>query len=503
MDAFPTELDAEGVLAASVSTVRERRAAQVKDWLLVLQWADLHGDDPQARPGAIPVRYGGDRLVDVGGDGTPRVADLCVHELAIARGTHPASTRSTMADVLDLRHRLPLVWAIVCDLGCEAWVAAKVARASRSLDRHQVAMVDAAVAAAIGGMAPGRVIALAEAKVIEADTAAHAARIAERARRRGVWAGGTETDPETGVGSRTMVARLEPGDVTWVDAVLERIVDAFLARPDVLVEHHPELAAGLDDLTRQQLRAVAFGWLARPDDVLALFAAAAAPAAPAADEAAGEAADAGLGAQVPRRPGRSGQHAVVYLHLHESAVTGASSAPARVEGLGPMLLEQVTRLVGHAAVTVKPVLDLDDHAAVDAYEHPAAVSERTRLRCVGDVFPHAVGNATMSDRFDDDHPSPYDPRGPAGQTGDHNDAPLSRWHHRAKTQRGYRVRQLGPGTYLWPSPHGLPRLVDPTGTHEVDDDDAWRMAHTDEIDAVIARMTAELDAEIAEAPPDR
>ena len=38
MDAFPTELDAEGVLAASVSTVRERRAAQVKDWLLVLQW---------------------------------------------------------------------------------------------------------------------------------------------------------------------------------------------------------------------------------------------------------------------------------------------------------------------------------------------------------------------------------------------------------------------------------------------------------------------------------
>ena len=244
MDAFPTELDAEGVLAASVSTVRERRAAQVKDWLLVLQWADLHGDDPQARPGAIPVRYGGDRLVDVGGDGTPRVADLCVHELAIARGTHPASTRSTMADVLDLRHRLPLVWAIVCDLGCEAWVAAKVARASRSLDRHQVAMVDAAVAAAIGGMAPGRVIALAEAKVIEADTAAHAARIAERARRRGVWAGGTETDPETGVGSRTMVARLEPGDVTWVDAVLERIVDAFLARPDVLVEHHPELFAG-------------------------------------------------------------------------------------------------------------------------------------------------------------------------------------------------------------------------------------------------------------------
>ncbi|HRD62840.1 MAG TPA: HNH endonuclease, partial [Nocardioides sp.] len=66
---------------------------------------------------------------------------------------------------------------------------------------------------------------------------------------------------------------------------------------------------------------------------------------------------------------------------------------------------------------------------------------------------------------DFDHPDPYKPNGPPGQTGDHNAAPLGRRHHRAKTHLGYRVRQLGPGTYLWRTPHGLLRLVDRDGTH--------------------------------------
>ncbi|WP_395692417.1 hypothetical protein [Nocardioides sp.] len=463
------DLDASGVLAASGATRSARLAAQVRDLELVLAWADLHSSDPQAEPGAVPVRYGGDRLVLLGGDGTPRVQDLCVHELAIARQTHPAATRATIGDALDLRHRLPLTWAVVQDLGCEVWVATKVARMSRDLDRDRVGLVDAAVAQAIGGTAPGRVLALAEGKVVEADSAAHAARLEEERRRTGVWAGRTDTPS----GTRTVVARVTPGDAAWVDGVLERIVDAFLARPDVLRDHHPDLPADIDDLSRQQLRAIAFGWLARPEDVRDLFAAA--------QEAS---------VTVPRTA-RSGQRVVVYLHLHESAVLGASTAPARVEGLGPMLLEQVTRLVAHAEVVVKPVIDLEEHTAVDAYEFPAAVTERTRLRCVGDTFPHAVGTLTMSGRYDDDHPVPYDGNGPPGQTGDHNDAPLSRSHHRAKTHRGYRVRQLDDATYLWTSPHGLHRLVDPTGTHAVDDADAWRMTHADVILAALDRVSGQ------------
>ncbi|MGB0099870.1 MAG: hypothetical protein WBP61_06280, partial [Nocardioides sp.] len=442
------------VLAATGAALAERRAAQVKDLLLVLQWADLHGADPQLEPGAVPARFGGDRLVELGGDGTPMVQELCVHELAIARQTHPMSTRGTIADALDLRHRLPQVWAQVLELACEPWVATKVARMSRRLDRQQVEVVDLAVAAAIGGQSPGRVLAMAEAKVIEADTAAHAERLEEARRQRGVWV--SRTDLETG--TRSVFARVEPGDAAWIDAMVERIADALAARPD-----HD------DDLTRAELRSIAFGWLARPDDVQDL-----------------------LDSPSPGAPRRPRHHAVMYLHLHESAVLGSSDAPARVEGIGPMLLEQVARLVGHAHVTVKPVIDLEEQARVNAYEFPSSISERTRLRCLGDVFPHAVGVATMSGRYDDDHPIPYDEDGPPGQTGDHNAAPLSRSHHRAKTHRGYRVRQLDHGTYLWTTPHGLQRLVDPTGTHELSELEAWRLAHTDELQAAFERIAADL-----------
>ncbi len=463
MSLLISDLDARGVLAAAEGALGRRREAQVEDLLLVLQWADLHGEDPQERPGAVPARRGGERLAELGGEGTPPVQELSVHELAIARQTHPASTRATLGDALDLRHRLPLTWAQVVALECEPWVACKVARMSRRLDRDQVRCVDRAVAEAIGGESPGRVLAVAEAKVIEADTAAHAARLDEARRRRGVWV--SRTDLETG--SRTVFSRVEPGDAAWIDAMVERIVDALVARPDLLRAHHTDLPAALDDLTHDELRAIAFGWLARPDDVCELL-------------------RIGAGEVVARKAhGR----AVVYLHLHESALVGSSTAVARVEGLGPMLLEQVANLLGHAHVTVKPVIDLEERISVNAYEFPTAVAERTRLRCVGDVFPYAVGTATMSGRYDDDHAVPFDPGGPPGQTGDHNDAPLARSHHRAKTHRGYRVRQVGDGAYLWTSPSGLRRMVDANGTHEVCASDAWRLEHAEELDAAIQQMS--------------
>ena len=462
MEPILPDLDSAATLAAAERELRERRAVQVRDLQLVLHWADLHSGDPQLEPGAVPVRFGGDRLVEIGGDGTPPVQDLCIAELAIARQTHVLGTRATMADALDLRHRLPQTWAQVLELTCEPWLATKVARMTRRLDRDQVGLVDTAVAAAIAGQSPGRVLALAEAKVIEADTAAHAARLAEERRRRGVWI--SPTDIETG--TRTVFSRLDPADATWVDATVDRIADALAARPDLLLTHRADVPQDLEDLTRDELRAIAFGWLARPEDLQELF----------------------DGAPVPRKPH---QRAVVYLHLHESALTGASHSPARVESLGPMLLEQVTRLLGHADVTVKPVIDLDDHHHTSAYEFPTEIAERARLRNIGDVFPHAASAATITGRYDHDHVVPYDDPdhgGPPGQTHDLNIAPLARRHHRAKTHAGYRVTQVDTDTYLWTTPHGLRRLVDPTGTHPIDELDAHGIEHADAIQRALDRL---------------
>ena len=105
---------------------------------------------------------------------------------------------------------------------------------------------------------------------------------------------------------------------------------------------------------------------------------------------------------------------------------------------------------------------------MNGYEHPEAVKERTLLRTAGTAFPHAN---SVSCRVDHDHVVPYDPLGPPGQTGDHNDAPLDRHSHRAKTHLGYTVEQLTHGTYLWRTPHGVIRLVNHTGTHHICDDD--------------------------------
>ena len=162
---------------------------------------------------------------------------------------------------------------------------------------------------------------------------------------------------------------------------------------------------------------------------------------------------------------------------------------ARVEEIGPLLLDELAQLLGHARITLDPVTDLATSVSVNGYEHPESVKTRTRLRTTGDVFPHA---RTISRKTDMDHPDPYDPHGPPGQTGDHNAAPLGRRHHRAKTHLAYRSRQLGLARYLWRSPNGLRRLVDDTGTHELDTAQALELEHPGALDAALKQIEADL-----------
>jgi hypothetical protein len=184
MDGDLRDLDAAGLLAAASWVVRERRLAEVRDLRVLSQWAAVHSVDPTRGPQGGHARRVGNVLVQVGGEGTPGVQDFCLGEIAVARGTGVMATRNAIADVLDLVHRLPRVWA-VCEAGRgEVWVARKVAKLSRHLPLECIGVVDAAVARIIAREAGGRVIAVAEAKIIEADPALHDQRVeAERARR--------------------------------------------------------------------------------------------------------------------------------------------------------------------------------------------------------------------------------------------------------------------------------------------------------------------------------
>ncbi len=462
------DLDPAATLGAVGSTVRARRAGDVRDLELAAHWADLHStdprDDPQPDAGVdVPEWAGGDQLVEVGGDGTPLVRELCLPELGIARECHTQAAHALVADALDLRHRLPRTWAVTRSLACEVWVARKVASLTRGLDRHRVALVDAAVAAAIGTQSPGRVLTITGAKIIEADPEAHAARLEAERRRRSVTL--TRSDEH---GLRYVIARIEAGDAVWVDATISRVADILRTRPDLT----PDLPS---DASRDELRAVAFGWLARPAELLALLLESAVPAEPAEPDHDQPVAPSRAVA-LPERALELLQstdltqlrpRTTLYVHLHQAAVDGTAAGVARVEGLTPVLLTQLGELLGHTQVVVRPVIDLTARTSVNSYEHPEAVKERTWLRTAGDTFPHATGTTR---RLDFDHPAPYRPDGPPGQTGDHNAAPLNRRGHRAKTHLGYRHRQVDLTTHLWTTPHGQHRLVDERGTRVIDDD---------------------------------
>jgi hypothetical protein len=380
----------------------------------------------------------GNKLVQVGGDGTPMVQDLPLSELAIARGMHEHGVRGRIADVLDLAFRLPGYWSALCNGRGVAWVGRKVARMSRHLDREQVRAVNAAVTEAVDE-SPARVLAIAEAAILRADPEHARLQDEERRRRRYVAIGRTDED-----GLRAVFARIADGDAAWLEAMIERVADALEGRPDLAACE-----------TRDELRAEAFGWLAHPEHVISLL-------------------NGTYGAEEGEPPQKAPRPRVVlHAHLSQAAVEARLSGSSdgivvRVEELGPMLLESFLALTGRADVELRPVIDLNQGRSVNQYEHPTDVQQRGFLRTTGDVFPHAE---RQSRSFDSDHPEPYDPHGPPGQTGDHNHAPLGRRSHRAKTHQGYRVWQLGPNRYHWRTPHGLWRVVDGSGTHVVEPED--------------------------------
>jgi hypothetical protein len=445
-----SDLDAAALLAASSQAVRARRLAEVRDLQVLAQWAAVHSAEPGHDPG-----HHRDQLVRVGGEGTPGVQDFSLGEIALARGTGVTATATALADVLDLVHRLPGVWARCVAGEAELSIARRVAKLSRHLPAEAVGVVDRAVARVLGRESGGRVLEVAEGAIVAADPAGHEERVEAERRRRYVSSGRTDE-----FGLRTVIARVEAGDALWVEAMVARVAE-------IIAPRHP-------DATADELRSIAFGWLARPAELLVLLL---------------EHRDPQDQLDLDVEPSRAmafpadlldalrtldlsplAPKATLYVHLHEAALQGHGGV-ARVEGLGPATLTQLQTLLCRTQLTIKPVLDLANRVRTTAYEHPERLKEQVHLSTGGDYWPYAT---STSRRVDYDHPTPYDPHktGPPGQTGTHNSGPLGRRHHRWKTHAGYRSRQSGQGRYVWLTPHGLGYLVDHQGTHKISPDHA-------------------------------
>jgi hypothetical protein len=462
------DLDAAGLLAAASEAEQAARLAEVHKLDVLSAWAAQHSADPTQGPDGNRARRLGNVLRQVGGEGTPGVQDFSLGEIALARGAGVTATQHALADVLDLEHRLPLIWA-VCRRGeAEVWVARRIAKLSRHLPLDTVGVVDSALSRMIATEGIGRVLEVAAAKIIEADPALHDQACEAERRRRYIGLGRTDE-----LGLRTLIARLESGDAAAVDAIVHRVAE-------IIEPLHP--GAHPDEL-----RAIAFGWLARPTELLTLLLEHTVPAddhgpdqepdheadhepdpnEPDAPRALAFPADL-LDAlrQVDLSPLRP--KAVLHVHLHEAVLRGTEGV-ARVEGLGPVTLIRLAELLARTNLRVQPVKDLSDRVRYTAYEHPESLRDQVHLVTVGDYWPWA---GSTSRQVDLDHPTPYDHGDdgrdpPPDQTGSHNSGPLGRRHHRWKTHAGYRSRQCGEGRYVWLTPHGLGFLVDHAGTRRI------------------------------------
>jgi hypothetical protein len=253
-----------------------------------------------------------------------------------------------------------------------------------------------------------------------------------------------------------MFLRLEAPDAIRFDAAVQRGADALEALGD-----HRET---------DQRRAAAVGVLADPQDALDLYTAHAHLAAETdesdcdSEPAADPACDPPPALPRPRRRELdTGPNVTLYVHLTDETIrTGLGVA--RVEDVGPVTAQLVRDWLQHANVTVRPVIDLNQMPAVDAYEIPTRIAEAVRLRSPVDCFPYATSTRRGLDL---DHTQPYrhpDDGGPPGQTRQDNLAPITRTHHRVKTHGHWQVRQVYDGVLVWRSPHGRHYLVDHTGT---------------------------------------
>ncbi|WP_329002952.1 13E12 repeat family protein [Kribbella sp. NBC_00709] len=500
------ELAPADLLAAASEFVQIQERAAVRMLEAALAFADRNAVvSGEPLPGC-------ERIQVYGGVGCPGVAEFAPIEFGAVMRMSTGAAASFIGEALALRHRLPRIWAAVLAGNAVPWRARKIAHACLSLSLEAAAIVDRRVVGIVDTVTPGRLATIVTAAVWQAEPELAKAQAEAAARSRGVFVAPSDVH-----GTKRFWVRAAAGDVIRFDATIDDLARALKTLGDTddldqrrakaigwiadpaaahqLIEVARHLAS---DLARTQPTHLATSGnraepapdppqtlrppQAEPDDW-------ADPDTPAADTAAPSMgnADDGMDAfsrrmlagELPARlaaikqdahsnglgagSGRRTRH-TLFVHLTDQTLATGTGV-LRVEELGPLLASQLSELLGHDQVVIKPVIDLHDQVSVHCYEIPDRIRERVRLQHPVDMFPYSGAEATT--RMDQDHITPYDRTGPPGQTSTHNLIPQGRLHHRAKTFGGWRSRRLPTGGIEWISPHGFQFQVDHTGTHPV------------------------------------
>jgi 5-methylcytosine-specific restriction endonuclease McrA len=449
--------------AALLASIRSRRAAEdqaAADVLdLAARWADLH--PPESIHSAASFTVAGcEQEEPIAGPGTPLVAEFCVAELGTVLGITSVSAKKLIGHALELRHRLPRLWAQVHTGRVPAWRARAVAEvtihSTPELTVEAARFVDAQVAAVAGKIGPAQLDRL----------------VAETIKRFDLAEADPAADPEDGY------LHVDPRHVTIHDE------DVHFAGT-VRLEAEIDLADGLDlqqalahgAATQRALgsvesldarRAKALGDLARTQTALDLrgngFEARSARTSTTDD---------GSDLPVARE---------VVLHAHFDAnlsgdTTVFSPTGRLEEGQRLVLLEQLKSWCrdSRTKITVKPVIDLNQEKGAPGYEVPDRIRDHVILRDRTCVFPFCGRPARGCDVdhvIEYDHDADAEGRPQPGPTETENLGALCRFHHRLKTHSTWRYDMVTPGVFEWTSPHGHRYRRDRSGTTALDPPDS-------------------------------
>ena len=196
-----------------------------------------------------------EKLVMVGGEGTPTVSDQLRLEVQGLLGCSAPSAACQIADAINLKFRHPLLYEAVQELGIEAPRALRAARRCAQLDPVAADTVTSAWLPRQAGMGWTAAMNLLDKLIIEADEALAAEKERRARAHRGVWVWGLDD------GVMNVTGRLDVLDARLLDVRLDEVAD-------LLQERYPLL-------THQQRRAKGFALLAEPARALALLQAAA------------------------------------------------------------------------------------------------------------------------------------------------------------------------------------------------------------------------------------
>ena len=229
MEPVLDDLERRAVADALVSNHAALVAAECRELVLAAQWADLHPGESVGSGGSGIVVPGTERAKLYGGEGTPFAGEFAAAELGVPLGRSHVAAATLMADALDVRHRLPRLWAALLAGRVRVWQARHVASRTRAvgLTEAQARALDEATTPYLESLPWGRFLDLLEARIVAADPAAAEQRRVEAELDRFVVTG-----QSTEHGLKTLIARASAGEVIYLVAMVDRIAEILLQHGD-------------------------------------------------------------------------------------------------------------------------------------------------------------------------------------------------------------------------------------------------------------------------------